>query len=64
LKSSTIGPFIQLLSLNIKREFVLLFTLELLNGVYPVGLIIVEAGTNEMFRCTAKHGNFEVYKNV
>ena len=43
----------------------LLFTLELLNGVYPVGLIKVEAVTNELFRCTAKHGKyFEVYKNV
>jgi len=59
------GPFNQLLSRNIKRKFVLLFTLELLNGVYPVGLIKVEAVTNELFRCTAKHGKyFEVYKNV
>ncbi|MFJ5566168.1 phosphotransferase enzyme family protein [Lysinibacillus xylanilyticus] len=32
--------------------------LELLNGIYPVDFIKVEAVTNEMFRCTAKQGEF------
>ncbi|MFJ7983114.1 phosphotransferase enzyme family protein [Lysinibacillus xylanilyticus] len=32
--------------------------LELLNGIYPVDFIKVEAVTNEMFRCTAKQGEY------
>ncbi|MEA0553426.1 phosphotransferase [Lysinibacillus irui] len=32
--------------------------LELLNEIYPVDFIIVEAVTNEMFRCTATQGEY------
>ena len=32
--------------------------LELLNGIYPVDFIKVEAVTNEMFRCTATQGEY------
>lgn len=32
--------------------------LELLNGIYPVDLNKVEAVTNEMFRCTARQGEY------
>lgn len=32
--------------------------LELLNEIYPVDFIKVEAVTNEMFRCTAKQGEY------
>ena len=32
--------------------------LELLNGIYPLDFIKVEVITNEMFRCTAKQGEY------
>lgn len=32
--------------------------LELLNGIYPIDFIKVEAVTNEMFRCTANQGEY------